>query len=89
MQPENDIPFLVRKFRTMTLCTLALDYIGEVYAPLRHAPERLARATQATPAAAKNWLRRQNAPHAEHIGALMESDPVFRQRVAAWIATLP
>ncbi len=89
MQERNDRPKSERKFRSMTLATIALDHIAAAYRPRRHASEHLARTTDATPNAARNWLRGLNAPHAEHIGALIERDPEFRAKVRAWLDSLP
>ena len=86
---RNDRDDNDRNFRTntvsATLSALAHEHIRERYHPLRHARELLARAAGVTPNAARNWLRRDCAPHADNLGELIKNDPEFREKVLAWI----
>ena len=54
------------------------DFLVERFAPLKHADKLLARAANATPAGARNWLRRRCRPQIEHVLALYANDPAFR-----------
>lgn len=57
-----------------------LDIIVERWGPLKGAEKLLARAAEATPNAARNWLQRRNRPQIEHVLALHARDAEFRRR---------
>jgi hypothetical protein len=57
------------------------DYLRNRYGELRHAPERLARAANATPRAARNWLDGECAPRLDNIVELMAADPDFETAI--------
>lgn len=56
-------------------------YLRRRYGELRHAPVRLARAAQATPRAARNWLDGDCAPRIDNLVELMAADPDFEAAV--------
>lgn len=71
------LPSVDRKFPWMSAAIVApvrqrlLDAIRREFGPFRFAAEMLARASQKTPRAARNWLSGLNAPDAEALIELM------------------
>lgn len=67
-----------RKFRddadmpmTASYNDVVLGFIQREFAPLKNAAKMLARAANATPRAAENWLAGMHAPNGEKLVALM------------------
>lgn len=57
------------------------DWAADRYGPRRHAPEMLARDAGTVPRTARGWLRREHAPHAEHLVALMAECDDLAQKI--------
>ncbi|HQT65816.1 MAG TPA: hypothetical protein PLO16_15035 [Acidocella sp.] len=70
---------------TASLGDLFLDHVQESYAPLRSAPEYLARNTKVTPATAINWIRRRSKAQINNFSELCRNDPEFRAKAIAWL----
>lgn len=63
---------ITRSYRD-TVC----DYLRGKWSQRRNASEHLARAANATPRSAVNWLSGQAAPNGDTLISLMASDPDF------------